>query len=334
VAEVFINYRTGDGDEAAELLAARLSDRFGPGRVFKASRSIQPGELFPKVLIDAAKTSAVLLAVMGPGWGAALQLREEADWVRTEILAAQASGTRVVPVLKGRRTEQLDRASLPPELRWLADVQSLRLDMHESTGDLTRIGDFLADVVPALKAADRTACEPAAAGATDNAASDVAGDLVQGRDIFGGVHNYSVTNTGGQRIVGNRNNQTNITGNPGTVVINPKRTALDTLRDQLSDDDPEKRIEAAEELSRGRYPEAVHDMDRQLRKEDHMEARYWLIEALGNAGGADAIQILTAFAQTPAGRNPLMESKIRKALETARRGGLGYAPAGRQGEVR
>jgi hypothetical protein len=35
VAEIFINYRTGDGDEAAEFLAARLSDRFGKEHVFK-----------------------------------------------------------------------------------------------------------------------------------------------------------------------------------------------------------------------------------------------------------------------------------------------------------
>jgi hypothetical protein len=57
VAEVFINYRTGDGDEAAEFLAARLSDRFGKEHVFKASHSIRPGELFPKALIDAARKS-------------------------------------------------------------------------------------------------------------------------------------------------------------------------------------------------------------------------------------------------------------------------------------
>jgi hypothetical protein len=210
VAEVFINYRTGDGDEAAEFLAARLSDRFGKEHVFKASRSIQPGESFPKALIDAARRSNVLLAVMGPDWGEAPQLREEADWVRTEILAAQTSGTRVVPVIKGRRTDRLARVSLPPELMWLADVHSLRLDMHESTDDLTRIGDFLADLVPALKAADRTADDSAASGATDNSASDVAGNVVQGRDISGGVHNFTLTDTSGPAMLGDGNTQNNL----------------------------------------------------------------------------------------------------------------------------
>ena len=71
MAEVFINYRTGDGDEAAEFLASHLSDRFGKEHVFKASRSIPPGELFPRALIHAAQKSTVLLAVMGPDWEAA-----------------------------------------------------------------------------------------------------------------------------------------------------------------------------------------------------------------------------------------------------------------------
>jgi hypothetical protein len=178
--------------------------------ILKASHSIQPGESFPDALIHAAQKSHVLLAVMGPDWGAAPQLREEADWVRAEILAAQATGTQVVPVIKGRKTDRLTRASLPPELMWLADVQSLRLDMHESTDDLNRIGDFLADVVPILKAADGTADEPVASGATDNSASDVTGNLVQGRDISGGVRNFNVRDTDGPAMFGDGNTQNNL----------------------------------------------------------------------------------------------------------------------------
>lgn len=210
MSEVFINYRTGDGDEAAEFLASHLSDRFGKEHIFKASHSIQPGELYPKALIDAAKKSHVLLAVMGPGWGAAPQLYEEADWVRMEILAAQTSGTQVIPVIKGRKTDRLARASLPPELMWLADVHSLRLDMHDSTNDLTRIGDFLADLLPTLKAADQTTGEPAASGATDNSAGDVAGNLVQGRDIYGGVHNFTLRDASGPTMFGDGNTQNNL----------------------------------------------------------------------------------------------------------------------------
>lgn len=210
MAEVFINYRTGDGDEAAEFLASSLSDRFGKEHVFKASHSIQPGESFPKALIAAARKSDVLLAVMGPEWGAAPQLREEADWVRMEIVAAQESDTRVVPVIKGRKTDRLDRASLPAGLAWLADVHSLRLDMHQSTDDLKRIGDFLADEVPTLRAADRMGEESMASGTTRNSADDVTGNLVQGRDISGGVHNFNVTDTTGPTMLGDHNTQHNL----------------------------------------------------------------------------------------------------------------------------
>lgn len=231
MAEVFINYRTGDGDEAAEFLAARLSDRFGKEHVFKASHSIQPGELFPEALINAAKKSHVLLAVMGPDWGAAPQLREEADWVRAEILAAQASGTQVVPVIKGRKTDRLTRASLPPELMWLADVHSLRLDMHESTDDLNRIGDFLVDVVPTLKAADRTADEPAASGANDNSASDLTGNLVQGRDISGGVRNFNLKDVNGPAMQGDSNTQNNTLNITAALKrLQPLRQPIDQLR--------------------------------------------------------------------------------------------------------
>ncbi len=231
MAEVFINYRTGDGDEAAELLASGLSDRFGEEHVFKASRSIRPGESFPDALFEAAQKSNVLLAVMGPDWEAAPQLREEADWVRTEILAAQTHGTRVVPVIKGRQTDRLGRASLPPELMWLADVHSLRLDMHESTGDLARIGDFLADLVPTLKAADRTDEEPAAIGATDNSAGDVTGNLVQGRDISGGVHTFSLRDTSGPAMLGDGNTQNNLSViSAGLKRLPQLRQPIDHLR--------------------------------------------------------------------------------------------------------
>jgi len=209
VAEVFINYRTGDGDEAAELINAYLSERFGQEHVFKASHSLRPGELFAKELVDAARKSEALLAVIGPEWDAAPQLRDETDWVRTEILAAHSSGAAVVPVLKGRKTDRLARDGLPPELRWVADIQSLRLDTHDSDADLARIGDFLADLVPTLKAADRTADESAASGATDNSATDVTGNVVQSRDFSGDMRNVSVSGTNGPTIAGDHNTQNN-----------------------------------------------------------------------------------------------------------------------------
>jgi TIR domain len=210
VAEVFINYRTGDGDEAAEHIATYLSDRFGKEHVFKASHSIPPGEFYPQALIGAAQECDVLLSVMGPDWGAAPQLEDEADWVRKEILAAQSTGARVVPVLKGRRTDRLIRDSLPTELRWLAELHSLRLDMHESTTDLARIGNFLADLVLALKTADGAANESGPPDTSRNSATNNTGSVTQGRDFTGDVRNLSLNDTHGPTMAGDHNIQNNL----------------------------------------------------------------------------------------------------------------------------
>ena len=48
MAEIFINYRTGDGEEAAELVATQLAERFGHEHVFKAAHSLTPGESSPR----------------------------------------------------------------------------------------------------------------------------------------------------------------------------------------------------------------------------------------------------------------------------------------------
>jgi hypothetical protein len=191
--EVFINYRTGDGDEAAALIGERLSDRFGAELVFRASRSIRPGEAFPEELLQAVRCSPVLLAVMGPDWSRDVRLGDANDWVRREILTAIEHGARVIPVLRGRKTDRLKMADLPPELAGLADVQSLRLDMATATADVERIGDVLAELVPALRAADRTANRRADAGARHEAQSAAsrtsAGSVITGSS--GPVHTGS-----------------------------------------------------------------------------------------------------------------------------------------------
>jgi hypothetical protein len=186
--EVFINYRTGDGDEAASLIEEVLSSRFGEEKIFRAAKSIVPGEPFPEALLRAVRRSSVLLAIVGKQWSSHPRLRDEDDWVRREILEAYACGVRVIPVLKGRETARLNVALLPVELAKLAEAQSLRLDIRDSGADLARIGDTLADLVPSLKEADRGATlPPSAPGAVNNAAGEVHGPAIQGRDFTGDV---------------------------------------------------------------------------------------------------------------------------------------------------
>ena len=185
--DVFINYRTGDGDEAAAMVEKVLSERFGKERVFRAARSIAPGSPYPETLLNAVRKSAILLAVIGAEWSHYPQLRDESDWVRREILEAYACGIRIIPVLKGRKTDRLKAAELPAELARLADLQSLRLDMRENEADLVRIGDELAALVPSLQAADRMASRSPESAMAPNSVSDIHGTVVQSHSVTGDV---------------------------------------------------------------------------------------------------------------------------------------------------
>lgn len=178
--DVFVNYRTGDGDQAAALIERELSHRFGEGSAFRASASIKAGAPFPRELLQGVRRSAVLLAVIGPGWTRCPDLRRKDDWVHREMAEAFHCAIPVVPVLLGRETKRLKAADLPEDLAQLADVQSLRLDMQNANADLLRIGDELADLVPSL-AADRSAPpEPEAApGSVHNSVGEVNGTAVQ-----------------------------------------------------------------------------------------------------------------------------------------------------------
>jgi hypothetical protein len=190
VAEIFINYRSNDGDVVAELIALYLSKRFGEEHVFRDSRSISPGTEYPSALNRAVRDCEVLLAVMGPDWPHSERLRDPDDWVRNEILEAFSANKCVIPVLIGRMTDGLRAADLPQELARLAYLQSRRFDTHTSQTDLEQIGQTVIDLVPSLKTADRSAGEPAP-GTTDNSASNVSGTVVQGGRIGGNVTHIS-----------------------------------------------------------------------------------------------------------------------------------------------
>lgn len=191
--DVFINYRTGDGHATAALIERELSARFGGERVFRASKSIRPGTRYAEELLASVRGSSVLLAVVGAAWADAPQLGRRDDWVSREILEALRIGVRVVPVIEGRGTPNLRADRLPGKLAELARVQSLRLDLRNADGDLRRIGDEVADLVPALRALDayRDAAGeppelPAGNGPSNSVGGSAHGGVVQARDISGG----------------------------------------------------------------------------------------------------------------------------------------------------
>jgi hypothetical protein len=156
VPAIFINYRNGDEEATATAIDQELRRRFGRDQVFRASRSIPPGEDYVPALLTAVRDSEVLLAVVGSRWLTAVdeqgrnRLENEADWIRREILEAFEHGVRVIPVLIGRLQPLLRPSDLPPELARLADCQYRRLDHRSSETDLRALGDELAELVPSL----------------------------------------------------------------------------------------------------------------------------------------------------------------------------------------
>ncbi|MEU1012878.1 toll/interleukin-1 receptor domain-containing protein [Streptomyces sp. NPDC005890] len=186
---VFINYRTGDGERTAALLDQELSRRFGQDSVFRASRSITPGDAYPEVLLTALRHSSVLLAVVGPDWtNFRSRLQDPDDWVRKEIEAAFECGLIVVPVLDGRKTDRLSKAALPSELARLADLQSVPFDStHDTEAGVRRIGDLVAELAPELRDLSEPD-EPSPTSTTvHNSIGDVSGTSVQAGAFSGDV---------------------------------------------------------------------------------------------------------------------------------------------------
>lgn len=186
--DVFINYRTGDGHQAAATIEEALSARFGKERIYYASKSIPPGTPFDGHLIHGVRRSGVLLALIGPGWIGHEALQSDGDWVRREIQEAFLCDIRVIPVLIGRRTERPAKDDLPMPLRKLADCQSLRYDHQNKEYDLKQIGDTLAKLVPELATADQEASTDLPSSASNhNTTGDVYGASVQGSTVNGDV---------------------------------------------------------------------------------------------------------------------------------------------------
>ncbi|MFD3717714.1 toll/interleukin-1 receptor domain-containing protein [Streptomyces sp. NPDC058674] len=196
--DVFINYRTGDGEKTAALIDQELSRRFGSDQIFRASKSIAPGQVYPDELLAGLRRSAVLLAVIGPDWtNFQTRLRDPEDWVRKEILEAFACELPVVPVLDGRKTDRLTKGDLPDELARLAEIQSVPFSTQDTQAGLKRLDDVVADLVPGLRDVDRDTTRSLAAGSVTNSIGDVGGTAVQSRDFTGDVGGAVVKGSSG-----------------------------------------------------------------------------------------------------------------------------------------
>jgi TIR domain-containing protein len=153
VAEVFINYRTGDGEWPAAFLDDKFKRRYGADRVFRDATSLEPGRDFREELKRRLKRSAVLVVVIGPDWLTARdnagrrRLDSSTDYVRMEIAESLSRDIPVLPVtLNDVRLPLADE--LPPDIGELAYRQSCVFRSRNYQADFSEIVRIIDEEVP------------------------------------------------------------------------------------------------------------------------------------------------------------------------------------------
>ncbi len=150
---IFISYRVREQTGYAALLDRVLSERFGPETVFRDFRSVQPGADFVQEIFSTLRSSAALLAVIGPRWVARARAARHSehggydDWVHREIAEAFALGVRVIPVL----VEDADlpkEDDLPADIAALSRCQAVRIRHTNVEDDLKRIVEAVSLLLP------------------------------------------------------------------------------------------------------------------------------------------------------------------------------------------
>ncbi|GAB3902741.1 hypothetical protein GCM10029964_093660 [Kibdelosporangium lantanae] len=165
MAQIFLNYRKVDADFAAALLDQGLSERFGSGAVFLASKSIALGVDWEAEMFAAVERSLALLVVMGRNWLTATKpdgtrcVDDPADFVRREIIAALDHGKKIVPVRLGIDPPPLDQ--VPEVLRPAMARQGIQVRFRSAAVDIDHLAMKLRNEIPELRAL--TGSEPAPA---------------------------------------------------------------------------------------------------------------------------------------------------------------------------
>ncbi len=227
--EVFVNYRTGDGEQLATIIDQDLRRRFGDAAVFKDHRSIQAGAVFQKALENGVWGSKVLLCVIGPAWLTAAdgtgrrKIDNPEDWIHRELVMAFDHGVRVIPVIDEQAQSPLPVKELPQPLKRLADLQYKIYHHRDPDTVLNRIAQDVLDSVPGLKDLTQPA-KQAGESATRNEVhgggiGGVWGDPSIGTIISGPGNQYNGDVFGGSQFNGPTHAGTGTFNNARTINV-------------------------------------------------------------------------------------------------------------------
>ena len=149
---VFVSYRRSDTSGFAGRLYDELTERFGPGRVFRDIEAIPVASDFVHAIEHGVGSCAALVAVIGKEWASTTdgdgtrRLEDPADFVRKEIVAALDLGLTVVPVLVEDAPMPAAK-DLPEPLRRLTRRNALEISDDRWDHD---VGRLVAALEPAL----------------------------------------------------------------------------------------------------------------------------------------------------------------------------------------
>jgi TIR domain len=154
---IFLSYRRDDAGVSAAFLRVCLEQSLPGSQVFRDAESIQPGVDFKASIEEAVKSSAVLLAIIGPQWlritdgTGRRRLDDPGDVLVWEIELALRLGVRVIPVLV-EGTTMPQAADLPAAIRDLAGLQAQSLDHRKVDTYQANVG-YLAGAIERAQSA-------------------------------------------------------------------------------------------------------------------------------------------------------------------------------------
>ncbi|MFC5053248.1 toll/interleukin-1 receptor domain-containing protein [Saccharothrix xinjiangensis] len=141
MTKIFLSYRSEEDAYAAVLLDEKLSEVVGRENVFRASRSVAPGESYAEAIMEALRLCDTVLVIIGRTWQGRIEENgdraspDEDDWVRVEVATALRHGKRVIPLLLSR-TSRLSAHDLPDDISELAFKQYLKFEHRTTDVDL------------------------------------------------------------------------------------------------------------------------------------------------------------------------------------------------------
>jgi len=131
MAEIFVNYRSGDGQAAG-----RLNDQLETIFDTFIDEKMESGDSISAEILEALRDTRVFLAVLGKEWMERKNLKRlfsEKDWVRRELLEVHRKKLNVhvppyiVPVFVDPAVKMPKEEQLPAVLAWFADQKGIPL---------------------------------------------------------------------------------------------------------------------------------------------------------------------------------------------------------------